>query len=206
MKQLLRDQLAKVREERDWTHTPPLAYLLLLWRLGQLVVRWLRARWALFGSTHLGKLVFVRGQLHIDRQGELRIGERVRFWSTIAPTHLKVTPRAKLHIANDCFVNGSIIAAHESITIAKGSYIAPMVQIADSYCFGLRQATQQTAPITIAEDAWIATRAIIRPGVRVGKGAVVGVGAVVENDVPDYAIVGGVPARVIRYLKSPSQR
>jgi maltose O-acetyltransferase len=60
-------------------------------------------------------------------------------------------------------------------------------------------------PITIGDDVWIGTRAILLPGVTVGRGAIIGAGAVVTRDVPEYAIVAGNPARVIRYRKSPPQ-
>ena len=55
--------------------------------------------------------------------------------------------------------------------------------------------------VIIGNDVWIGMRSIIMPGVKIGNGAVIGAGAVVTKDVPDYAIVGGVPARVIRYRK-----
>jgi len=51
--------------------------------------------------------------------------------------------------------------------------------------------------VTIRKNAWICSRAIILPGITVGKFAVVGAGAVVTKDVPDYAIVGGNPAKII---------
>ena len=51
----------------------------------------------------------------------------------------------------------------------------------------------------IGNDAWIGSRAIVLDGVSIGDGAIVGAGAVVTKDVPAYAVVGGVPARVIRY-------
>lgn len=51
----------------------------------------------------------------------------------------------------------------------------------------------------IGNDVWIGTHAVILRGVTVGDGAVIAAGAVVCKDVPSYAIVGGVPARIIRY-------
>ena len=51
----------------------------------------------------------------------------------------------------------------------------------------------------IGNDVWIGSHAMILGGIKVGDGAVVGAGAVVTKDVPPYAIVGGVPARIIRY-------
>lgn len=55
--------------------------------------------------------------------------------------------------------------------------------------------------VTIGNDVWIGMRSIIMPGVKIGNGAVIGAGAVVTKDVPDYAIVGGVPAKFIKFRK-----
>lgn len=54
-------------------------------------------------------------------------------------------------------------------------------------------------PITIGNDVWIGTRAIILDGVSVGDGAVIAANSVVTKNVPPYAIVGGVPAKIIKY-------
>ncbi len=59
-------------------------------------------------------------------------------------------------------------------------------------------------PIRIDDDVWIGARAIILLGVTVGKGAIVGAGAVVTKDVPAYAVCAGNPGRVVRYRSDPS--
>lgn len=60
------------------------------------------------------------------------------------------------------------------------------------------------APIcNIGNDVWIGTRAIIMDGVNIGDGAIVAAGAVVTKDVPPFAVVGGVPAKIIKYRFNP---
>jgi maltose O-acetyltransferase len=54
------------------------------------------------------------------------------------------------------------------------------------------------APVIIEDNVWIGYRAIILPGVRVGRNAIIGAGAVVTKEIPPYAIVGGVPAKIIK--------
>lgn len=65
---------------------------------------------------------------------------------------------------------------------------------------------EEWIPTTIGHDVWIGARAIILDGVRVGTGAIVAAGALVSRDVPPYAIVGGVPARIIRYRYDETSR
>jgi acetyltransferase-like isoleucine patch superfamily enzyme len=57
----------------------------------------------------------------------------------------------------------------------------------------------KSAPIVIKDKAWIGFNSIIMKGVTIGEGAVVAAGSVVTKDVPDYAVVGGNPAKVIKY-------
>lgn len=57
----------------------------------------------------------------------------------------------------------------------------------------------ETSKVIIGNDVWIGASAIILDGIRIGDGAIIGAGSVVTKDVPDYAIVAGTPARVIKY-------
>ena len=53
--------------------------------------------------------------------------------------------------------------------------------------------------ITIGSDVWIGTQTVILSGVKIGNGAIIAANSVVTKDVPDFAIVGGVPAKIIKY-------
>lgn len=63
----------------------------------------------------------------------------------------------------------------------------------------LEQGTGEEKPVHIGNDVWIGRRAMIMPGVHIGDGAVIAAGGVITKDVPPYSVVGGVPAKVIKY-------
>lgn len=92
------------------------------------------------------------------------------------------------------------------VSIGKYNLIAPGAMLAGgNHAFAdpdvpiLFQGNFSKGGIVIEDDVWIGANAVIVDGVRVGKGAIVGAGAVVTKDVEPYAIVGGVPAKFIRY-------
>lgn len=58
-----------------------------------------------------------------------------------------------------------------------------------------------TSPIIIKDHAWISFNAIILKGVTIGKSAIVTAGAVVTKDVPDFTVVAGNPAKIVKYLE-----
>lgn len=66
------------------------------------------------------------------------------------------------------------------------------------------QGQRNEPPIIIGNDVWIGHRVILLPGVQVGNGVIIGAGAVVTRDVPDYAIVGSVPAKVLKLRNQTS--
>lgn len=61
------------------------------------------------------------------------------------------------------------------------------------------QGSHSNKKVVIEDDVWIGTRAVILPGITIGKGSIIGAGAIVTKDVPAWAIVGGNPAKVIKY-------
>ncbi len=60
------------------------------------------------------------------------------------------------------------------------------------------QGNTEEREVFIGDDCWIGCRAMLLPGVKLGRGVVVGAGAVVSKDVPDYSVVVGNPARVVK--------
>lgn len=107
----------------------------------------------------------------------------------------------KLTIGNHSVINRNCrLDARGSLKIGANVSISPECYIITSShdphssCFG--GAIKPTA-VAIEDYAWLGVRAIVLPGVTIGRGAIVGAGAVVTRDVPDMAIVAGNPARVI---------
>jgi acetyltransferase-like isoleucine patch superfamily enzyme len=63
----------------------------------------------------------------------------------------------------------------------------------------VKDRSQSYKKVVIRNDVWIGANSVIMPGITIGNGAIIGAGAVVTKDVPDYAIVAGVPAKIIKY-------
>lgn len=104
-------------------------------------------------------------------------------------------------IGDNAFLDG-----REKLIIGNNVDIASQVMILNSeHDVNSEDFHAISEPVEIGDYVFIGPRVIILPGVRIGKGAVVGAGAVVTKDVREFAIVGGVPAKVIgeRKLKDP---
>ncbi|WP_158856549.1 acyltransferase [Lunatibacter salilacus] len=157
-------------------------------------------------SCATGKFITVRGNPRIEGRGKITIGDHCRIWSHMGVTQLYAGPRAELTIGNHTFVNtGTILSATNRITIGNNVQIANQVILMDGDFHGVDDREKMKAPseIIIEDDVWIATRSMILKGVTVGKGSTVAAGSVVTKDVPPFTLVGGVPAKIIRYLNKP---
>ncbi len=106
------------------------------------------------------------------------------------------------------FINHSaILSASGGIEFEDGVMAAPGLRIATiNHDMNERHTKYTYGKVTIKKNAWIGMNVTICPGVTIGEYAVVGAGAVVTKDVPAYAVVGGVPAKVIKMLDPAKQK
>lgn len=109
--------------------------------------------------------------------------------------------KGNLVIGEDCFIGcGSALIAHECIAIGVGTAIAEYVSIRDHNhrpdgSSAVHLSPMQTKPISIGKHVWIGAKVTIIAGVTIGDNAVIGANAVVTHDIPENAVVGGVPAQ-----------
>ena len=108
--------------------------------------------------------------------------------------------RDRAVVNNDCHLDGrgGILLIGEDADIGPYTHIWTLQHDPDCPDHGTKG-----GDVTIGDHVWIASRVTILPGVTVGRGAVVACGSVVTKDVPENAIVAGVPAKVIGQRKNP---
>jgi acetyltransferase-like isoleucine patch superfamily enzyme len=180
-----------------------------------------RQRFALWWGRHLalryprvtiGPNCRLSPEARIDpRKGRITLGPDC----TIAPG---TVIQGNIEMGTNCSVQtGSILIGYGTaddpagrIKLGDNVRIAPYVQmIGGNHRFAdpdtpITRQGMDCKPIILGDDVWVAGRATIMAGVTVGTGAVIGAGAVVTKDVPPYAVVGGVPAKIIKYRREPS--
>jgi maltose O-acetyltransferase len=104
-------------------------------------------------------------------------------------------------IGERVFINeGLDVMAAGSISIEDDVLIGPQVTILTSNHDYRNRSVLRNKPVVIKKKAWICARSVICPGVTVGENAVVAAGAVVTKDVMDNTLVGGNPAKFIKYI------
>lgn len=161
------------------------------------VRRW----WGLQGAGEVGEGVHVGRNVRLLRHPRnVRLGARVMLKEgvRICPAQSDAT----ITIGENTTVGYyTFLFASANISIGADCLIAPFCYLVDAN-HGIarekliREQEMTASSIKIGEDVWLGTRAVVLPGVTIGRGAVVAAGSVVRDDVPEYAIVAGTPAKV----------
>lgn len=166
------------------------------------VARVTSAKFYLRNATSVGKMVSTYGKPLIRNGGKMILADEVRVWSNTVRAKLITGRKGQLIVGKNSRLNGVHIYAGELVQIGKNVRIAPYTIILDSDFHNVSDHFSDglTKPVHIEDDVWIATRATILKGVRIGKGAVVATGAVVTKDVEAYTMVAGVPAVFVKKI------
>ncbi|SIN89900.1 acyltransferase [Chitinophaga niabensis] len=138
--------------------------------------------------TFLASRIFHRSGRHI------KIGRNVHFGSG---KHVEIGDYTGLNtncwIGNDTII-GSDVMFGPDVSILSGGHNFERIDIPMR-----EQGATPRRPVVIGDDVWIGTRVIILPGVHIGSHSIIGAGAVVTKDVPEYAIVAGNPATIKKF-------
>ncbi len=161
------------------------------------------------GDFQHGRHIFVDDRAVLfqrEQGGSMVFGDRVFVYrDTILETgyggSLTIDDDASLHPR--CQINAYVSDIHigKAVMLAPGCALYPYDHGTEGDTPIREQALVSKGNIEIGDDAWLSFGATVLGGVRIGTGAVIGAGAIVTEDIPDYAIAVGRPARVVKYRK-----
>jgi acetyltransferase-like isoleucine patch superfamily enzyme len=150
-------------------------------------------------QSQIGRRLLLK-MVESEQGARIQLGENCRLEDDIK---LITFGAGNIDIGDACFIGwGSMIAAHEHISIGEGTAIAEYVSIRDhnhasSHAKAVHLSAMRVKPVTIGKHVWIGAKVTIVAGVCIGDNAVIGANAVVTKDVPAGEKVVGVPARPI---------
>ena len=115
-------------------------------------------------------------------------------------TFFELGPDGEVEIGNYATLVGAIISTNARVVIGDYAFLAHEVVLADSFVAGPPSRSGDGAKscgITLGKNCWIGARSVLLSGAAIGDGAIVGAGALVDFEVPSYAVVAGNPARIV---------
>jgi galactoside O-acetyltransferase len=168
-----------------------------------------------FKFKSIGKSSFIDKTLSIWRRGDpaltgsIEIGSNVNILSMVrmVVTDTNESANSSIKIKDNTYINyGSFLSGEGGLYIGENVLVGPYSmflsgghEINDQQSIYHSKLTAK--PIFISDDCWVGAGAKILGGVTLGKGCVVAAGAVVTRNVPEYAIVTGIPARIYSFRK-----
>jgi FkbH-like protein len=158
------------------------------------------ALWSLRRCSSVGFGARVKGRVRVENRGSIRIGKRLNLSGRWIPVEILTGEGGQIEIGHDVWINfGTVIGARSRVTIGNRSQVGQHCIICDTDFLDLASPAAVTpgGSIEIGDNVWLAGRVTVRPGVKIGSGAVIVSGSIVESDVPPNVIAGGIPARVL---------
>jgi carbonic anhydrase/acetyltransferase-like protein (isoleucine patch superfamily) len=111
----------------------------------------------------------------------------------------------KLVIGSRTYVNRyTIFDAHQQLHVGRRVMIGPHCYLTDADHgtapgSSVQSQPMRVAPVVIEDEVWLGAHVTVLPGVRIGRGAVIGAGSVVTRSIPAMSVAAGVPAKILRY-------
>ena len=160
-----------------------------------------KARWVLRSAKAVGKDAHVLGWPKVNAT-DLEVGDHFKVWSGHRQT--LISGWGRIRFGDRCFVNcGTVLVSTCEVVVGDDVAMANEVYVMDSNSHGVEGRPHVEAPVRIGDGSWLGARAMVLPGVTVGKRVLVAAGTVVTRDVPDDVLVAGNPGRVVRSLSYP---
>lgn len=140
-------------------------------------------------------------RIWIQEGATVELGERAWLRTEYGSNLVTAFPGARISVARDALLNGTMLHSKGSITIGCESRLAFGARIFDADLHDLDSETPEgISPVTIGDRVWIGADAIVLRGVTIGDDVVIGAGSIVTKDIPARCLALGAPAKPIRDL------
>ncbi|MHC4663332.1 MAG: acyltransferase [Planctomycetota bacterium] len=172
--------------------------------IGAKLRNWYLNRYYKRKFNELGGPIKFRGKPIIRNSGTLKAGKKLYILSYWKPTFIMVRRGGILEFGEGVNINhGAFIAAFNSVKIGHqcGIGMDAMIMDSDFHELDTEESKIEAAEVVLEDHVWIANRAIVLKGVRIGTGSVVAANSVVTRDVPPNTLVAGIPAKPIKEVK-----
>jgi|tagenome__1003787_1003787.scaffolds.fasta_scaffold20987768_2 acetyltransferase-like isoleucine patch superfamily enzyme len=164
--------------------------------------------------AQFGRSSVIQLPVRLSGEDRIRIGSGVFVGAGSWLQTLGDLPETRLEIGDGTSIAGSCVLSAavdvrlgQNVLLARNVYISDHIHAyTDTERPVLSQGVEKLAPVVVEDGAWLGQGVVVCPGVRIGRGAVVGANAVVTKDVPAYTLAVGAPARIVREFGPEGER
>lgn len=177
---------------------------------------WIRLRSKVFSLlisgafAHFGRKTVLMYPLRLEGEKRIAIGDRVFIgpgsWLQTLPdgenNSVAVSIGKGTSIAGACVISAvRSVQLEENVLLARNVYISDHThKYADMDIPVMAQGVERIKPVLVKRGAWLGQNVVVCPGVTIGTGAVIGANSVVIEDIPDFSVAVGAPARVVKTI------